>query len=62
MPSDKEYEEKIKEYAEQAGAEDVDAYKEQVGEDVLKDAILVDIVTDYLVEECVQVEESDTAE
>lgn len=62
VPSDKEYEEKIKEYAEQAGAEDVDAYKEQVGEDVLKDAILVDIVTDYLVEECVQVEESDTAE
>ena len=40
----------------------MDAYKEQVGEDVLKDAILVDIVTDYLVEECVQVEESDTAE
>lgn len=62
VPSDKEYEEKIKEYAEQAGVEDVDAYKEQVGEDVLKDAILVDIVTDYLVEECVQVEETDTAE
>ena len=62
VPSDEEYEEKIKEYAEQAGVEDVDAYKEQVGEDVLKDAILMDIVTDYLVEECVQVEESDTAE
>ena len=60
-PSDSEYEEKIKEYAEQAGI-DVDAYKEQVGEEALRDAILSEIVTDYLVEECVQVEESDTAE
>src|SRR5699024_9128403 len=58
---DSEYEEKIKEYAEQAGI-DVDAYKEQVGEEALRDAILSEIVTDYLVEECVQVEESDTAE
>ena len=41
---------------------DVDAYKEQVGEDVLKNAIRIDVVTDYLVEECIQVEESDTAE
>ena len=60
-PSDEEYEEKIKEYAEQAGVSDVDAYKEQMGEDVLKKAILAEVVTDYLVEECIQVEESDTA-
>lgn len=57
VPTDEEYEEKIKEYAEQAGVDDADAYKEQVGEDVIKDAILIDIVTEYLVEECVQVEE-----
>ena len=61
-PSDEEYEERVKEYAEQAGMTDVDAYKEQVGEDVLKNAIRIDVVTDYLVEECIQVEESVTAE
>lgn len=61
-PSDEEYEERAKEYAQQAGMTDVDAYKEQVGEDVLKKAIRADVVTDYLVEECIQVEESDTAE
>ena len=61
-PSDEEYEERVKEYAEQAGMTDVDAYKEQVGEDVHKNAIRIDVVTDYLVEECIQVEESDTAE
>ena len=29
---------------------------------MLKNAIRIDVVTDYLVEECIQVEESDTAE
>ena len=38
---------------------DLDTYKEQVGEDVLKDAILRDKVLDYLVDNCVQVEQSD---
>lgn len=61
-PSDKEYEEKIAEYAERAGADDVDAYKEQVGEDVLKKAILQEAVTEYLVEECIQVEQRSDAE
>lgn len=56
-PSEEEYEEKIAEYAEQAGAEDVEEYKEQVGEDVLRKAILREIITDYLADECVQVEE-----
>nr|WP_178634729.1 trigger factor [uncultured Mediterraneibacter sp.] len=60
-PSDKEYEEGIKEYAEKAGTDDVDSYMESVGEDVLKDAILRDKVLDYLVEKCVQVEQSDTS-
>ena len=57
-PSDKEYEEGMQEYADKAGA-DLDTYKEQVGEDVLKDAILRDKVLDYLVDNCVQVEQSD---
>lgn len=57
-PSDKEYEKGMQEYADKAGA-DLDTYKEQVGEDVLKDAILRDKVLDYLVDHCVQVEQSD---
>ena len=57
-PSDKEYKEGMQEYADKAGA-DLDTYKEQVGEDVLKDAILRDKVLDYLVDNCVQVEQSD---
>lgn len=61
-PSDEEYEERMAEYAEQAGIDDVDTYKEQVGEDTLKDAILLDVVLEYLADECVQVEESSTAE
>ena len=61
-PSEEEYEEKIREYAEQDGVDDVEKYKEQVGEDVLRNTILAEVVTDYLVEECVQVEDSDTAQ
>ena len=57
-PSAEEYEERMKEYAAQVGMDDVDAYKEQVGEDTLKDAILMDVVLEYLTDECVQVEES----
>lgn len=55
-PSEKEYEEKIQEYAEQSGFEDVDEYKEIVGEDVVKMVILQDKVAEYLAENCVQVE------
>lgn len=58
-PSEKEYKEKFEEYAEEVGA-DVDTYVEQVGEDVLKAAILREAVLDYLVDNCVQVEESDS--
>lgn len=56
-PSEKEYEEKIAEYAKQAGADDVDAYKEQVGEDTLRKGVLSEVVTKYLADKCVQVEE-----
>lgn len=60
--TDEEYEEKIKEYAADHGADDVEAYKEEVGEDVLKRAILRDEVTAYLVENCIQVEDSSSDE
>lgn len=56
-PSEKEYEEKIAEYAKQAGAEDVEAYKEQVGENTLRKGVLSEVVTKYLADKCVQVEE-----
>lgn len=58
-PSEKEYEEQIKEYAENAGYDDVEAFKENLGEDMLRKAILQRKVADYLVEKCIQVEYSD---
>ena len=58
-PSEKEYEEQMKEYAENAGYDDVEAFKENVGEDLLKKAILQRKVAEYLVDHCVQVEYSD---
>ena len=61
-PTDEEYKEKMSEYAEDTGTDDVDAYIEQVGEDTLKTAILREVVTDYLVDECIQVEQTDDQE
>ena len=58
--SAEEYEEKIAEYAKEYGV-DADEYKEQVGEDRLKSTILREIVVEYLIDECVQVEQ-DSAE
>ena len=60
-PSDEEYEEAIAEYAEEAGVDDVETYTEQVGEDEAKLAVLRDKVTEYLVDQCIQVEQSDTS-
>ncbi len=61
-PSESEYEELIKEYAEEAGADDVEAFKERVGEDLLRKAILQKKVAEYLVDKSVQVEQSSTGE
>ena len=61
-PSEEEYQEAIAEYAEEAGFDDVEEYTGQVGEDELKAAVLRDKVTDYLVDECIQVEQSDESE
>ena len=60
-PSDEEYEEKALEYAQAAGLDDVDAYEEQVGEDLLRKVILREAVMDYLVDECIQVEQTDSS-
>ena len=54
-PSDEEYEKEIADLAESAGMDDVDAFKEQYGEDVLKESVLRQTVLDYLVDHCVQV-------
>ena len=59
-PTDEEYEEAIKGYAEEAGMDDVDAFKEQYGEDTLKESALLEAVLDYLVDNCVQVEASES--
>ena len=59
-PSKKEYEKEIKKYAESSGYKDVDAFKKQAGEDVLKTAILQQKVAEYLVDKCVQVEQTNT--
>ena len=61
-PSDEEYEEGIAQYAEDAGYDDVEEYTSQVGEDELKLTILRDKVTEYLVDNCIQVEQSDDSE
>lgn len=61
-PSDEEYEEEIADLAESAGMDDVDAFKEQYGEDVLKESVLRQTVLDYLVDHCVQVEDSGDSE
>lgn len=55
--SDAEYEEKIAGYAEEYGFE-VEEYKEQMGEERLKNTILRETVMRYLIDECVQVERS----
>ena len=61
-PSDEEYEKEIADLAESAGMDDVDAFKEQYGEDVLKESVLRQTVLDYLVDHCVQVEDSGDSE
>ena len=40
--------------------DDVDAFKEQYGEDTLKESALLEAVLDYLVDNCVQVEASES--
>lgn len=54
--SEKLYEEKLAEYAEQAQQEDVKAFEEQAGEDTIKKNILYEMVTELITENCVQVE------
>lgn len=59
-PTEEEYDEKIAEYAEQSGADDVDAFIEQNGEDTLRTSVLRETVLQYLVDNCVQVEDSES--
>lgn len=54
--SDKEYEEKFKEYAKQYGFEDLDALKKVVSDDELKMMAIQERVKAWVAEKCVQVE------
>lgn len=61
-PTEEEYQEAMTRYAAMAGTTDVEAYTESVGEDLLKDVIRQDAVMQYLVDQCVQVEQDSTTE
>ncbi|MCI8294031.1 MAG: trigger factor [Hespellia sp.] len=61
-PSEDEYEKKYKQYVKDYNFESVDNMKELVGEDVLRDTVLQDIVAEYLMESCVQVEQNNSGE
>ena len=47
-------------YAKQSNYEDVETFKKEVGEDVVKSAVLQQKVVEYLADNCVQVEPSDS--
>lgn len=55
-PSDEEYQAKLEEYAEAYGYEDLESFEEEMGEDVIRNAVLQDKVAEYLIQSCVQVE------
>lgn len=55
-PTDKEYEKIYEDYASQYGFSDVDAMKEQIGEDQLKEMAVQDKVLDWVVDNAKQVE------
>ena len=61
-PTEEEYEEEIAQYAEDAGTDDVEAFKEQYGEEELRMSVLREEVLGYLVDHCVQVEDSGESE
>ena len=56
MPSDKEFEKRIEEFAIETGFTDTDEFIKMVGEDTIKNAIVQDEVGKYLAKTCVQVE------
>jgi len=60
-PSEKEYQERMEEYVELYGYESLDVMLEEVGEDVVKESILLEKVANYLIKSCVQVEKTDEA-
>ena len=58
----RKHEEEIAQYAEDAGTDDVEAFKEQYGEEELRMSVLREEVLGYLVDHCVQVEDSGESE
>lgn len=55
-PTEEEYQKAFEKYVETYGFTSVDAMIEQVGEDTLKQMVVQDVVGEYLVKSCVQVE------
>lgn len=55
-PTEEEFEKEIEKYAEDADYDDVDEFKERMGEEMLKNAIRQRKVADYVAEKCIQVE------
>jgi trigger factor len=53
--SDDEYEAKYEEIAENNGYEDVDSLKSSVGEDTLKDYVLLNVVKEWVAKRCIQI-------
>lgn len=59
--SDEKYKEKYKELAEEYGSTDVDAFIEQYTEETLKKYVLQDLVEEWLVDNCKQVEKKEAS-
>lgn len=55
-PTDEVYEEKIAEYAESYGYDDTESFLEAYGEDTVKDAILAEVVMDFIIDNATIVE------
>lgn len=60
-PTEEEYQEAMLRYAVMAGTTDVELYTESVGEELLKDVIRQDVVMSYLVDNCIQVEQTQSS-
>lgn len=58
--TDKVYEKKMKEYAEQFAMDDIEEFEKTVGKENIEKTILQEMIADFLIENCVQVEKKAT--
>ena len=57
-PTEEEYQARMEEYVELYGYESLEVMLEEVGEDVVRESVLMEVVADYLIKSCKQVEET----